>query len=233
MCLGPPGRQFPPPPHPCICPAAPPPGRHRSPFSRPLPAHPCSQSLPRRPHPPHPAAPSLVASPPQRAAERVLLGLGEGAGTFNSPSSAILRHRRRPSPSRSSGPGTGANSPPQRRPQRPPAPPRPAPYTSPSRPRPPGSGPPPASPLLLQPDGRGKSPGGGRHGGPAGSVQPGDLGALRVTTRRRTRRDGLLGSQGYLKDGGKVSGTAGAPRDGGGAAKLEPLSPGDLRRKFS
>lgn len=115
----PPRRQFPPPPHPCICPAAPPPGRRRSPFSRTLPAHPCIQSLPRRSRPLQPAAPSMVASPPRRAAERVLLGLGEGAGTFNSPSSAILRHRRRPSPSRSSGPGTGANSPPQCRPQRP------------------------------------------------------------------------------------------------------------------
>lgn len=36
------------------------------------------------------------------------MGMGEGAGTFNSPSSAILRHRRSRSPSPSSGPGTGA-----------------------------------------------------------------------------------------------------------------------------
>lgn len=82
------------------------------------------------------------------------MAMGEGAGTFNSPSSAILRHRRRPSPSPSSGPGTGAqlstSAPAANAACSAPS----GSYTSPSRPRPPGSGQPqpqPLPPLLTQP----------------------------------------------------------------------------------
>ena len=70
---------------------------------------------PQQPVPTTSPAPTRALSTQSRSLPRlgvqpgsVQMGMGEGAGTFNSPSSAILRHRRRPSPSRSSGPGTGA-----------------------------------------------------------------------------------------------------------------------------
>lgn len=103
-------------PHPRICPAAPPPEPRRSPFLPPPP-----RSQPQRPGsatsaaPPEPSAPSPRRRPGAAGRGRRPARWGRGR-TFNSPSSAILRHRRA-SPSRAQAQGPARNSPPRRRPQ--------------------------------------------------------------------------------------------------------------------
>lgn len=102
--------QFPSAP-PLHLPRGPAPGAPQQPLLRPQPplTHPQQAVSATSP------APTRALSTQSRSLPRlgvqwgsVQMGMGEGAGTFNSPSSAILRHRRRRSPSPSSGPGTGA-----------------------------------------------------------------------------------------------------------------------------
>lgn len=162
------------------------------------------------------------------------MGMGEGAGTFNSPSSAILRHRRRPSPSPSSGPGTGAQlSTPapaanaacsaQSGPLHLPFPAPPAGFWTQPQPLPPQPNPAPARlwPVCqtgrpggsVPPEGSRGPRGHGKGGGPeapggGGFATPG------------LRRDELLGSQRYLEYGEKVSGRAKSQRNGGGGSEV-------------
>lgn len=117
----------------------------------------------------------------------------------------------------------------------PPAPPRPAPYTSPSRPRPPGSGqapgsappsaagPSPCTSLAPVQDLRESSPKDrGVPGGAKEGAEPEVPGGGGFATPE-LGGDELLGSQRHLKYGGKVSRTGEAPRNGGGVAKLEGI----------
>lgn len=120
-------------PHPRICPAAPPPEPRRSPFLPPPP-----RSQPQRPGsatsaaPPEPSAPSPRRRPGAAGRGRRPARWGRGR-TFNSPSSAILRHRRA-SPSRAQAQGPARNSPPGAGRKLPAAPPRPADTSSPAPP---------------------------------------------------------------------------------------------------
>lgn len=162
-------------------------------------------------------------------------GTGEGTDTFNSPSSAILRHRRRPSPSPSSGPGTGAQL----------CTTAPAANAARSAPSGPLHLPFPAPPAWLR-TGLGLSPSLRSRPGPhwcaacwqrlrpggvhsptiAGSRGNGEGAGPRFLGEEGSAAldwggDELLDSQRYLEDRGKVSGTAGSLRHGGGVAKLE------------